>query len=245
MLAGLAASMSAYAGVASFGVAPNGEPPLPIPGGGGGGGYDDRDDGMPFDGVVAGDSATMSLKMYDMNGGVVSINAGGDLSVGRGPSFKNLGLNRNGPSSVQGSWDSVISGNRMYIIAMFRLTSITDQFMPPGANNNGVPAFAWTWNFGTLDPITWAPYVTSVQIAQAQAYFSNDLGVSYTNGSVDFTGNLPSGQWVPGSDHGLLLPTFGDGTNAVLLSYELNIVPAPSSLGVLAGVGLLACRRRR
>lgn len=241
--AGMAWSVSALAGVVSLGASPI-DPSMPIPTPPGGGGYGDRDDGQPFDGVVQGDSATMSLKMHDVNGATVSINQGGDVPVVRGPSFTALGLNRNGTSQVRGSWDSVISGNRMFIIALFRLTSIGDQFMPPGANNNGVPAFAWSWNLGTADSISWQPYVTSVQVVQALAFFSNDLGSSYTNGSIDFTSNMPSGQWVPGRDTGLLIPTFGDGTNAILLSYELNIVPAPAA-GMLAGVGLLALGRRR
>lgn len=242
IVAGLACSASAFAGVGSFGVSPSPEPPSPPPPGGG---YDDRDEGQPFDGVVQGDSATMSLKMYDLNSQVVSINANGNQDVVRGPAFTALGLNRNGTSQVLGSWDSVISGNRMFIVAIFKLTQISDQFMPPGANNNGVPAFAWTWNFGTTNPISWQPFVTSVQVTQAIAAFSNDLGVSYTNGSIDFTANMPAGQWVPGSDFGLLIPTFGDGTNAIALSYELNIVPAPASLAIMGTLSLAAFRRRR
>lgn len=215
-------------------------PPMPIDPGGGGG-YEPRD---VFDGVVPGDGATMTLKMHDINGNTVSINTGGDVSVVRGPTYTDIGANRNGTSRVEASWDSVISGGRMYLIALFRLTSITDQILPNGSNNNGVPAFAWSWNFGTLDNINFQPWVTSVRIRQALGAFSNDLGASYTNGSIDFTAQFPPGEWSPARDFGLPFPTIGDGTNAILLSYELDIIPAPGTF-VLLAAGLVAVRRRR
>ncbi|CAG0994480.1 hypothetical protein PHYC_02479 [Phycisphaerales bacterium] len=221
-------------------VAPDREPFNPGPSGPGGG-YDPRDGA--FDGVRPGDGATMSLKMHDINGNTVSINGGGDVSVVRGPTYTDIGANRNGSSRVQASWESVISGDRMYLVALFRLTSITDQIMPIGSNNNGVPAFAWSWNFSTVDHVEFQPWVTSVRIRQALGAFSNDLGASYTNGSIDFTAQFPPGEWNPAQDFGLPFPTIGDGTNAILLSYELDIIPAPATLGLFAG--LLAIGRRR
>jgi hypothetical protein len=234
-----------WAGVASLGVlhadpAEVPAPPIPSPGGG----YGPRD-GTGFDGVLPGDQMSMRLRMHDLNGGVVSINGGGEVLVTRGPNLTDLGINRNGPSRVMASWDSIVTGGRAYIIAFFRLTNINDQFMPPGANNNGVPAFAWAWSLGMTDPINWSPFVTSVRIRQALAFFSNDLGTTYTVGSFDFTGNLPSGEWVPARDPGLLMPNIGDGTNAILLSYELDIVPTPGVAAALACAGVFALRRRR
>ena len=52
--------------------------------------------------------------------------------------------------------------------------------------------------------------------------------------------------WRPGSDPGQLMTAIGDGTNFVLLQYEVTYVPGAGSAALL-GAGLLSMfgRRRR
>lgn len=229
---------AALAGPLSVGLPGVAEPPTQGPGG-----YNPRT-GQPLRGVMANDTASFRLQMTDTNGATVNLNSGGQFNVARGPTFTDIGANRNGTSRVVATWDEVIANNRTYVMVLVRLTDINDSFMPPNANNGGVPAFSWRWNFGTANPVNFQSWVTQVNMQSAVVSFSNDLGASYSNGSTVFTSSLPP-TWNPGSDPGLDIPIFGDGTNALLLSYEIEVIPAPASFGLLSAAGLFALRRRR
>jgi hypothetical protein len=194
-------------------------------------------------GVVPGDSATMSLVMMTSGGSTPqSVNMLGEGAITRGNTFTDLGANRNGGGHIQASWDEVVSAGQVYITAIFRTNDGT-QFMPFDAQVNGQPATFWTWHLGMQDPINFQNWVTNVTVNSAHVYFSDNSGQSFTN-TIDITSNF-SGNWNPGHDQGVQLSTIGDGTNYLMLQYQINVVPAPAGLGALAGAGLLALRRRR
>jgi hypothetical protein len=204
-------------------------------------GYNGRT-GAPIRGVVAGDIASMCMVMMDGSGHATSINASGECNVQRGSTFTDLGQSRNGNGHILATWDEVVSGNLVYVNAIYK-TSDGSQFMPVTAMVNGQPAYFWTWRMGMQDPVNFQPFVTSVTLNAARVYFSDTGGQSFTS-STDITSNLNT-NWNPGRDPGLTLASIGDGTNFMLLSYQITVVPAPAGLGAMAGASLLALRRRR
>jgi hypothetical protein len=208
----------------------------------GNGGYSGRTGG-PTPGVIPGDVASMSLIMMDGGANPESVNALGDGLILRGSGqYSDLGANRNGGGHVQAIWDEVLQGNATSIIAIFK-TSDGSQFLPASSEVNGQPAQFWTWRFGMTDPVNFQPSVTGVTLNSAHVYFSNDGGQSFT-GSTDITSNL-STNWNPGRDPGLSMASIGDGTNFLMLEYQITVVPAPAGMAALAGGSLLALRRRR
>jgi hypothetical protein len=197
----------------------------------------------PIQGVMPGDSATMSLVM--MTSGTASpqaINMLGEGQIIRGNTFTDLGANRNGGGHIQASWDEVVSGGQVYITAIFR-TSDGSQFMPATAQINGEPAIFWTWHLGMQDPINFQNWVTNVTVNSAHVSLSDSGGQSFTS-TIDFSSNFTQ-NWNPGHDQGIELAMIGDGTNYMMLQYGISVIPAPAGLGALAGAGLLALRRRR
>jgi hypothetical protein len=199
--------------------------------------------GGPAPAVVPGDTASMSLIMMDSGADSRPMNAGGDFIVQRSSNFLDIGQNFNTAGHIQALWNEVAQGSQLSIMAIFR-TSDGSQFMPQGSTiQGGQPAVFWTWHLGVTDPINFQSWVTSVHVDSAHVFFSADSGQTFT-GSVDFTNILPQ-NWDPGVDQGLTLSSIGDGTNYMLLDYQITAVPAPAGLGALAAGSLLAFRRRR
>jgi hypothetical protein len=192
--------------------------------------------------VVPGDSASMSLIMMDANSNGLAFNMMGDHSVLRGNSFTDIGQSLNGGGNIQSTWNESNQGIQTIITAIFR-TANGSQFMPMGSNIEGQPAVFWTWHFGVSDAVNFQPWVTSVTLNSAHVFFSADQGQTYS-GSVDMTSNLPH-NWMTGRDPGLSLASIGDGTNFIMMQYNVTAVPAPAGLAAIAGGSLLALRRRR
>lgn len=201
--------------------------------------------GGPAPIVVQGDTASMSLIMMNSDLNSLAFNTMGDVSVPRGSAFFDLGASLNGGGNIQGIWNEAAQGQQTVVTAIFR-TADGSQFMPPTARVQGQPAIFWTWHFGVTDPVNFQPWVTSVTLNSAHVFFSADGGQTFS-GSVDMTSNLPS-NWMPGVDPGLTVSSIGDGTNFIMMQYNLTAggsVPAPAGVAVIAGGSLLALRRRR
>jgi hypothetical protein len=195
--------------------------------------------------VLQGDTASMSLIMMDASLNSVSVNTMGDISVPRGNAFNDLGVSLNGGGNIQAIWDQNASGTQTIITAIFR-TADGSQFMPMTAHVGQEPAVFWTWHFGVVDPVNFQPWVTSVTLNSAHVFFSADSGQTFS-GSVDMTSNLPS-NWMPGRDNGLTVSSIGDGTNFIMMQYNVGFtgtVPAPGGVATIALGSLLALRRRR
>jgi hypothetical protein len=193
-------------------------------------------------GVMPGDHASMCMTMQDSAHHQTELNMTGDCSVQRGSSYMDLGANRNGGSHLLGSWDEHVTGNSVYINAIFK-TADGSMFMPITSSVNGQPAYYWSWNFGTNDPVDYQPWVTGVTLQAAHIYFSDNGGQSFI-GAVDMFPALGP-NFDPGRDPGMLLTSIGDGTNFVLLQYQIQVAPAPGGLAAMAGASMLALRRRR
>ena len=188
-------------------------------------------------GVMPNDTASMSLWMIDASDNSVSINMGGEFSVTRGPVFTNIGTNRNGGGQIQASWDEVVQGNNVFINVIFR-TSDGSMFMPPTATVNGQPAFFWTWHFGVADPVNYQPWVDSVNLLSARIFFSDNGGQSF-NSFSNISGLGSS--FMSGMDGGNYLASIGDGTNYIMLQYQIQPVPAPAGVGAVTPGGEIVC----
>jgi hypothetical protein len=198
--------------------------------------------------VADDDKVSLSLVMQSLTGKRQSVNVPGNESphvlVTKGPSFTDIGSNRFSPSGrILASWDEVVSSN-LFIVRIRIKSSDGSQFLPTGAMVDGDPVLAWTWNVGLTDPINFQDWVTSVKVTSATARFSYDSGATYRAGSLNFTNSLPTDQWSPAIDNGVLRSTVGDGTNAMLLEYKLLVVPTPGvGVALVGGLGLLSRRR--
>jgi hypothetical protein len=191
--------------------------------------------------TIVNDQASMSLLMIDANSNSVAINTGGEVNVQRGPTFTNIGTNRNGGGAIMASWDEVQQGNNVFINAVFK-TSDGSMFMPPNALVNGQPAFFWSWHFGTANQVNYYPWIDSVSLLSARIFFSDNGGQSFNSFSnIAGLGN----SFMNGRDNGNYLATIGDGTNYIMLQYQINAIPAPAGLAALAGGAMILGRRRR
>ncbi len=193
-------------------------------------------------GVLPNDVASMSLVMIDGNDHSVSVNMGGEALVQRGATFTNIGANRNGGGAVMASWDEVVTGNNVYINAIFK-SADGSMLLPPTSTVNGQPAFFWSWHMGVTNPVNYLGWVTQVGLTSARIYFSADGGQSFT-GNADISAGL-GGSFMNGRDNGQYLASIGDGTNYVMLRYQIQVVPAPAGAAALGAAGLLVARRRR
>ena len=204
------------------------------------GGYEDRTPGQR--GVRSADLASVSLNVTTLNGLNHPVNLGGDTAVLRGPTFVTLGAHRFGTADVLAQWDEVVNSGRTFVNLAIK-SSNEAGLIPAGASVDGSGIATWNWRFGLTDPVDYEPSVTSVVLRSATAFYSRNGGRSFFSSQI-FSPNLPP-NFMPGRDPGVPLVTAGDGTNYVLLRYEIDVtVPAPSALGLLAGTAL-AFRRRR
>jgi len=192
--------------------------------------------------ILQGDSASMCLIMMDANFNSLSVNSLGDRNVLRGGLFDDIGASRNGVGHIQATWNVDNQATQTVITAILRTTD-GGQFMPPSAQINGQPAVFWTWHFGLSNPVDFQPWVTSVTLNSAHVFVSSDEGQTFS-GSVDMTNNLPH-SFLPGRDPGLTLASIGDGTNFIMMEYDVTAVPAPGGIAAIAGGALLSLRRRR
>jgi hypothetical protein len=202
-------------------------------------GYGDR---AVLRGVAPGDSATMCLVMMDSQGHVQAVNSTAECDVTRGNTFTDLGSNSNGGGDLLGAWEEVVQGNSLYVNAVFK-TSDGSQFMPITSKVNGQSAYFWSWHMGLNDPVNFQNFVTAVPLITGRVAFSSDGGQTFTNTS-SITTNLSS-DWDPGRDPGVLMTNIGDGTNYMLLQYQIQVVPTPAALATLGLGGLFMGRRRR
>ncbi len=210
----------------------------------GGGGFGDRTPGSQ--GVVPNDMASMAINMTAVNGQQAFMNAGGHALVTRGPSFTNIGAHRDPTTqaNILASWDEVVSGGRTYLSVIFK-TSNGAHLVPVTSNIGGVGIFTWNWSFGTVDPVDYQQGVTAVSLVSARAYFSRNGGTSFFT-NTNIAPNLPS-NFMPSADPGTPLLTAGDGTNYVLIRYEIDVtVPTPATaLPLASGLAFIGRRRRR
>lgn len=215
------------------------------PAGDPGGGYSPRVN--PLRGVQPNDTASMGLFMFDANFNFAPVNSGSDVLAMRGAST-GLGTNNNGSSTVNGFWDEVVLGNTVVIRATFG-TANGEPLMPMGSQvptpgGGSAPAVFWTWRFGGLDPVNFMDHVTQVRLIRATVSFSADRGQTYYS-TISHTTSIPNrNNWNPASDEGLIVSNIGDGMNHVLLQYEIEVVPSPGPIALIAG-GLLTITARR
>jgi len=197
------------------------------------------------------DRVSVTLLTYDAPlSNSVSVNSLGNVRVQRSIGTVDGGANRNGTGRITFSWDETVSGTRTFIRAIIR-SSNNEPFFPanstvPTAGGGTVPAAFWTWNFGTIDPVNYQTNVTGVRLVRSSISLSADNGQSYSSTMTTTSGISNAADWRPGSDPGQLMTAIGDGTNFVLLQYEVTYVPGAGSAALL-GAGLLSMfgRRRR
>lgn len=253
VLVSLAGTTSVFAGPMG-GASPVNIDPVFLPQGGdpsGGsqsGGYDSRVN--PTRGVMPNDRVSMTLITYDAQLNSVNVNSLGELRVTRSVGTVNGGANRNGTGNVTFSWDETVSGSRTYIRAMIR-TSNNEPFFPatstvplPGGGTS--QAVYWSWHFGTIDPVNYQSNITNARLVRSSISFSADGGQSYS-GTMNTTSSIDNApDWRPGSDPGQLMTSIGDGTNMILLQYEVTYVPGAGSTALVGlGCATMFGRRRR
>jgi len=205
----------------------------------------------PTRGVALNDRVSMTLTLYDAQLNSTTVNTSGDFRVQRSVGAVDGGANRNGTGRVLFTWDEVVSGTRTYVRATIQ-SSNREALMPatstiplPGGGTS--QAAFWSWHFGTIDPVNYQSYITGVNLVRSSISMSSDGGQSYFSTLTTTSSISNAADWRPGADPGQLMTTLGDGTNFVLLQYEVTYVPSTGSVA-LFGAGLTAIlgqRRRR
>lgn len=196
--------------------------------------------------VVAGDTASVALKMFS-NEGDQYINSLGSVSVKRGQAPVSIGENVTQQTfggtkpQIMASWDEFV-GTDTSTVVLNIFTSDGAPFLPSGFSMGGESFDFWTWNFGMFDKVTWRGGFLAAPLVQARFQLSSTSGEDFpTNKSM--TGNVGN-PW-GGSDFGVTQADLAAGVNYVRISYEVLPVPAPGALALLGLSGIAAARRRR
>lgn len=212
------------------------------------GGYTPR--ANPTRGVNPNDRASMVLLMYDVDLNFTTVNTTGEVNVMRGGTPTVSGFNRNGTGQILFTWEEVVVSSSRTIIRATISTSNGEALVPATAQVTRpgqitAPAVYWSWRFGAIDPVNFRSDITGVQLNRASISFSADSGASYFTTTTHTNTINNRNDWRPGFDDGELLTSVGDGTNFVMLQYEVSYVPNPGTLALLgAGVTVLTRRRR-
>ncbi len=194
--------------------------------------------------VMTGDTASFKLVMFGDLGSTVNINQTGNVNITRGGAGVSMGTNVNGTSLVMGKWDEIDNPNNpaTHLVVAELWTAGKDDLMPFGIVKNNENFFFWTWNVGTSNPISFTNNST-VHLFSARIQMirvePNSSQTTLANKSIT---DLPT-NW-NGVDDGQTQTLVGQGMNMIRLTYEIELVPAPASLG-LAGLAGLAIKRRR
>ncbi|MCK6478273.1 MAG: hypothetical protein L6Q35_15740, partial [Phycisphaerales bacterium] len=122
--------------------------------------------------VVTNDTASFRLVMFGDAGTTKSINAGGNVSVLRGPAAASMGLNVNGganASNIMCKWDELSNPNnpatRLVVAEMW--TAGKEDMMPFGVTHNGEFFNFWWWQVGATNPVSFTNNST-VQLFSAR-----------------------------------------------------------------------------
>lgn len=198
---------------------------------------------VPRGAVVARDTASSGLMMFADQSNFRFINSGGDASVRRAVGFVPTGATASGSDIVVSRWNEFPGSSSNKIQVIWATQNGTD-LLPSGQMVNGRPAAFLGWRFGATDPANFNRTVMRVDLFSVKVLASNDRGQSFD--VYDFT-NFFVNPW-NGRDVGLVLPLAGQGVNFLIAEYEYRVqfTPTPgTALPLLAGMGLLARRRRR
>lgn len=201
-------------------------------------------DGPGFSAVAASDTASVALRVYATQQISLFLNAGGDASIQRGGAFKDIGAAPAGYGTytVQAYWDEFVAAvNTVQIIWK---TSNGQRFIPAGATIQGQPVQFLEWRVGATNPITFWPWITSVNLVSATISASTNGGATLT--TTDITGSV-SNPW-NGTSFGTTLPaSFFNNANYIEATFTYVPIPAPASAGavMILGAGLGAVRGGR
>lgn len=196
--------------------------------------------------VVAGDTASVALKMFSSEGDLY-INSLGSVSVKRGQAPVSIGENvtqhtfGGTPAQIMASWDEYV-GSSTNTIVLNIFSSDGAPFLPMDFSIGGQTFDFWTWNFGMFDKVTWRGGAVAAPLIQARYQLSSNGGEEFPS-NKSMTGNI-SNPW-GGSDFGVTQADLAAGVNYLRVSYEVAPIPAPSALALLGLSGLAAARRRR
>lgn len=207
---------------------------------GGGGGVEDS-----FPAVMAADTASMGLRVYASPTNGIFLNLSGDTIVQRGAGFKNIGNAAPGFGNytAQVTWDEIVGAGSTSTVQVIFKTSNAQRFIPAGATIQGQPVAFVEWRVGATNPVSFLPWITSVNLVQATISASTNGGLTLS--TFDITAGVTN-PW-NGTSFGSTLPaSFFNNANYIEANFVYTPVPGPAAFAVFgAGLGLFAARRRR
>lgn len=198
-----------------------------------------------FQAVAGGDTASLGLRVYASPTSGIFLNLSGDSNVQRGAGFASIGNAAPGFGSytVQAHWDEIVGSGTTNTLQVILKTSNSQRFIPAGATIQGSPVLFVEFRLGATNPVTFAPWITSINLLQATISASTNGGASFS--TTEITAGVTN-PW-NGTSYGTTLPaSFFNNANYIEANFVYTPIPAPSVFAAVgAGLGLFAARRRR
>ncbi len=201
------------------------------------------------------ETASFSLRGTNQNVGDLGIyNSAGDVSITINTGPTSIGTTPDGVELLASWWESSLGETRRRVRATWQ-TADGSALLPFGTELNGQTVQFLRWNLGISDLVTWTERVLGIDLVSATFFGSFNGGQTFADiEPIDalFDNGISEWNLNGGFDRGdnLISDTSGpSGYNFIMTEYvydvEFDPVPAPGTLAVLVGAGLVGLRRRR
>lgn len=201
------------------------------------------------------ETASFSLRGTNQNVGDLGIyNSGGDVSIRINTGPTSIGTTPDGVELLA-SWRETSLGEVRRRVRATWQTVDGSALLPFGTELNGQTVQFLRWNLGLSDLVTWTDLVLDISLVSATFFGSFNGGQTFADiEPINALFDNGISQWTidGGFDRGdnLISDTSGpSGYNFIMTEYvydvEFDPIPAPGTLAVLVGAGLVGVRRRR
>lgn len=193
--------------------------------------------------IAAEETVSVALKAFSRRNEEIIHGSEGTIQLDK--AFEVIGPLLGGPDVVQAKWREV-RGDGLNVLQFEFRSRDASPFVPSDYLIGSEEAEFMGWEIGLSDPIEFLDFTGDITVTEYKVFVSENGGIDFT--VFDFTSSF-SNPW-DGTDFGRVIPLRTPGGpveyNVMIIEYEYEYtVPAPGTVTLLGGLGLLAARRRR
>lgn len=193
--------------------------------------------------IAADETASVALKAFSRRGEEIIHRDERSILVDQ--AFQSIGPLLGGPDIVEAKW-SEIRGDGLNVLQFEFRSRDGSPLVPADHLIGGEEAEFIGWEIGRSDPIEFLDFTGDITVTEYKVFVSENGGIDFT--VYDLTSSFLN-PW-DGVDFGRTIPLRTPGGpveyNLMIVEYEYAYtVPAPASMALLGGFGLMGMRRRR